>query len=107
MQKQPDLFDMKAPPDLGQPFDFDGETYEPDKDRPRLNRQLQKVYSTVKAGRWHTLRELSDLLDEPEASISARLRDLRKPRFGSFEVQRRRRGDEKKGIFEYRLNINE
>ena len=40
---------------------------------------------------------------EPQASISARLRDLRKPRNGGYVIERRRRGEAAKGIFEYRM----
>lgn len=54
------------------------------------------------AERWFTLREISSYTGGSEASVSARLRDLRKPKFGGWDVQRRHRGDPKKGLFEYR-----
>jgi len=41
-------------------------------------------------GRWHTLREISGQTGDPEASISARLRDLRKRKFGGHSVLRQR-----------------
>jgi predicted ArsR family transcriptional regulator len=54
-------------------------------------------------GKWRTLREIADALTIPEASASARLRDLRKERFGNYQVERQRRGEGRKGLFEYRM----
>jgi len=85
------------------PFDthHDGQTYEPAKDKSRLNAQTRRVYSAMADGCWRTLAEISTETGDPEASVSARLRDLRKSRFGGYCVERRRRGDG--GLFEYRL----
>jgi hypothetical protein len=83
--------------------DFDGTTYEPDKDKTRLNKQLQLVFACMKDGRWRSLREIADLTKKPEASVSARLRDLRKARFGAHTVERRRHEG---GLFEYSLKVN-
>ena len=66
----------------------------------RLNAQMKKVYDVVKNGEWITLRNLSDAVAAPEASVSARLRDFRKPNYGALTVERRRAD---KGIYEYRL----
>ena len=55
----------------------------------------------MKDGCWRTLFEIARLTGDPEASISARLRDLRKDRFGGYELQGRRLGS--KGLWEYRL----
>jgi hypothetical protein len=71
-------------------FDFDGATYERQLDQIPLNAQLAKVWSAVKSGQWFTLSGLSQVTGCPEASVSARLRDLRKPRFGGFTVERER-----------------
>jgi hypothetical protein len=83
--------------------DFDGVTYEPKFDATRLRGEMARVYKLMSDNYWRTLHEISDLTGDPEASISARLRDLRKSRFGSHTVNRRRRGDPKQGIFEYQL----
>jgi hypothetical protein len=83
-------------------FDFDGKTYDPAQDKTRLNRQLRNVFDCMKDGKWRTLSEIAAQTGEPEASISARLRDLRKPRFGEYGVPRQRRSQ---GLFEYRLVI--
>jgi len=81
---------------------FDGKTYNPVLDHARLTNQLARVYEVLKDGRWYTLRELSILANGPEASIGARLRDLRKDKFGGHTVDRRRK---KGGLFLYRLKI--
>jgi hypothetical protein len=82
---------------------FDGRTYKSEHDKARLSGQLLRVLEVMNDGEWRTLRELSDEADGSEASVSARLRDLRKPRFGARIVERRRRGQATRGIHEYRL----
>jgi|1_EtaG_2_1085319.scaffolds.fasta_scaffold12664_1 hypothetical protein len=84
-------------------MDFDGPTYEPEHDKPRLNAQCQRVWDLMEDGKWRTLREIGDTTHDPESSISARLRDFRKLKFGAYQVERRRRGQERRGLFEYRL----
>ena len=86
------------------PLYFDGATYEPALDKHRLSNQLQAVTFLVIDGAWRTLQEIADELDIPSQSASARLRDLRKSRFGSHRVERRRRGEGKRGLFEYRVS---
>jgi hypothetical protein len=80
--------------------DFDGSTYDRARDQKRLNRQLDKVFHIVKHGKWITLSRIAEVTGEPEASISARLRDLRKPRFGGHTIERRYI---ECGLFEYRM----
>lgn len=92
------LFDW-TPPSL----DFDGKTYEAAFDENRLGRQLRAVYGAMKDGMWRTLEELESATHCPQASVSARLRDLRKEKFGGFVVERRSRGERARGLFEYRL----
>ena len=80
---------------------FDGETYEPQHDQVRLNAQLQRVWTIMEDGNWHTLNELVEKAGPGTvASISARLRDFRKQRFGGHIVERQRLTP---GIFQYRL----
>ena len=89
-------------------FNFDGSTFEPEHDAMRLSRQHRLVWKTMmNAHKWLTLEEIYRVTNEMPQSVSARLRDFRKPRFGSHIVERRRRDDAAKGIFEYRLIINE
>jgi len=74
---------------------------------PRLSRQLDQVKSIMEDGKWRTLTEIRDQIDETVStqSISARLRDLRKNKFGGFKVDRRVvEGGE--GLYEYRVDFN-
>jgi hypothetical protein len=86
-------------PDWDEP-DFDGQTYEPARDHTRLTTQLVDVLALMRDGQWRTLRHMSQLLIAPEASISARLRDLRKVKFGGYQVERRYLAH---GLHEYRV----
>lgn len=85
------------------PSDRLGATYAREFDFERLNAQQARVFHAMKDGRWRTLSEIAAITDDPEASISARLRDLRRPEFGGLKVNRRRRGEETRGLFEYSL----
>jgi len=80
---------------------FDGATYQAEKDQARLGAQLKRVLAVLQSNdRWWALRDIAFLTGDPEASISARLRDLRKPRNGGYEVEHRRRTDAQ---WEYKL----
>lgn len=68
---------------------FDGETYDAERDSERLAGMLRRVQAVMADGHWHTLQELSWRTGGSEAACSARLRDLRKPKFGGHTVQRR------------------
>lgn len=72
-------------------------------DMVRLGRQLKGVRDLMADGRWRTLAEVSDSLGIgfPEASVSARLRDIRK---SGRTVERRRRGPGR-GLWEYRYAV--
>lgn len=87
-------------------LNFDGETVVPSLDRERLMGQLAHVLALMIDGKWRTLSEIAG--DRYSiAGISARLRDLRKIRFGSYTVDRRRCGAEKSGLFQYRVTKGE
>jgi hypothetical protein len=89
--------------------DFDGMTYDPMHDYDRLSTQLRDVWDRLTADpeRWWTLSELCGDIEfltthhHTEAAVSARLRDLRKPKFGRYTVQRKPGG---RGLFRYRLD---
>lgn len=80
----------------------DGKTFDAIRDGERLAAQHQRVASFMGSGQWHTLDEISAATGDPPASVSARLRDLRKVRFGGRVVERRHRG---RGLWEYRLRV--
>lgn len=78
----------------------DGSTYEHARDGARLAGQHARVLAFMRDGRWHTLAEISIHTRDPEASVSARLRDLRKKRFGEHKVARE---FVERGLYRYRL----
>ena len=82
---------------------FDGPDYIPSLDQKRLTGQIKRVYGCMIDGGWRTLGEIERLTGDPQASISAQLRHLRRERFGSHTLNKRRRGDRSKGLFEYQL----
>ncbi|HXA85764.1 MAG TPA: hypothetical protein VNZ47_11850 [Candidatus Dormibacteraeota bacterium] len=82
----------------------DGKTYEPQRDKARLNYQQALVFNAMRDGVWRTLARIHKMTGAPEASISARLRDARKEKFGGHRVERRY---VERGLFEYRLIVNE
>ncbi len=81
---------------------FDGETYDPTIDGHRLAGQWLAVWDAMSDGGWHTLADLHATTGCPEASISARLRDFRKARFGGHTVLRQRVSEDG-GTWIYRL----
>ena len=82
---------------------FDGKTYDPALDDKRLKKQLGRVFDVMKDGKWRTLSQVAEGARGTEASVSARLRDLRKPRFGGYTVERERALEMGAGIWVYKL----
>ena len=72
-------------------------------DRPRLARQHDRILAVVQDGQWHTLAALqATFSDISGSSLTARLRDLRRPEHGGYIVEQRvvsGRG----GLREYRV----
>lgn len=81
---------------------FDGADYAPDRDDARLSSQLVDIQSLMRDGEWRSLNAIAQTTGHPEASISAQLRHLRKPRFGGHVVNRRHVGG---GLYEYQLVV--
>ena len=67
-----------------------GSTYGPSyvkaRDEGRLNAQLSNIWNHIKDQHWFTLAEGEGELGYPQASISAQLRHLRKPKFGGHHI---------------------
>jgi predicted dehydrogenase len=82
--------------------DFDGKTYDHDRDHERLRAQLDDVRMFMWDGDWHTLDQIAGATGHPPASVSARLRDLRKSKFGAFLVDREYVS---RGLFRYRVRV--
>jgi hypothetical protein len=82
--------------------DRSGETFDRARDGARLNGQAADVFHFMSDGEWHTLAEISSATGHPEASVSARLRDLRSPKLGGFKVDRE---FVRRGLWRYRLQV--
>ena len=92
------LFDH-APPAVIR-GDRDGETFDRTRDLDRLDNAMGRIFSKMKDGKWYTLAELAAAGECSEACASARVRDLRKAKFGGFHVSRSHCGN---GLWKYRL----
>lgn len=87
---------------------FDGPTYEA-RDSLRLGTQLKYVRLIMARREWYALKEIQAELARyrikaETQSISARLRDLRKKKFGEHNIERRRR---EPSLWEYRMSSKE
>jgi len=78
----------------------------------RTQRQVlcDVMLAAGQCGTWLTLQELAQLTCYGEASISAQLRHLRKPQYGAFVLEKRRRevdevlrAEELGAVWEYQL----
>jgi hypothetical protein len=79
---------------------FAGADYSPARDDARLTAQIGRIFALMADGQWRTLPEIHAATGDPEASISAQLRHLRKPAHGSHDVQRKYVGA---GLYKYRV----
>ncbi len=82
---------------------FNGPEYQPKEDFKRLLSQAIRIKSLMMDGEWRTLPEIAEATGDPQASISAQLRHLRKERFGGYRVLRRPRSSRRRGLFEYQV----
>lgn len=94
---------MSRPPLEQLAIDFSAPAPLEHADHVRLGKQRAAVWACVAPGGWWTLAELAEATGAPEASVSARLRDFRRPRHGGHTVERRRRGGPGAGTWEYRV----
>lgn len=82
----------------------DGSTYVHERDGRRLAAQHHRVLACLRDKGWWTLKQLHVATNDPEASISARLRDLRKPKFGAHIIEREY---VERGLWRYRLVVGQ
>lgn len=78
---------------------FDGPDVNPADER-RFATALGRIYRALCDGAWYRLDQLAQIGECSEAAASARLRDLRKFRFGRHLIERRRVAG---GLWEYRM----
>jgi len=81
---------------------FDGSDYVPPRDNPRLSKQYLRVFDLMKDGSSRTLKLIATTTGDPEASVSAQLRHMRKPRFGGHTIDKQYVGN---GLYQYRLLV--
>jgi hypothetical protein len=82
-------------------MNFDGETYDEELDGERMTTQLELVREIMSDQGWHRIIEVANRVDCTESGAAARIRDLRKEKFGSWEIMRRRVAHGN-GLHEYR-----
>ena len=100
--------EQPAPPLFAQPVPrFDGKTYDHALDGVRLTGNLAAIFALMKDGQWRTVSEVREGAGLGEGTeVTARFRDFRKKKFGGHVVDRRRRGEAKAGLFEYRVIVD-
>ena len=78
-------------------------------DETQLDAIRDLMLEVAERGKWLTLDEIAGITEFGEASVSAQLRHLRKPRHGRFRVEKRRRSDGETengrdiGLWEYQV----
>lgn len=82
---------------------FGGATYDPARDRERLGAQFCRIVELMADGKARTLQEIARETGFPEASISARLRDIRK-HYGT-DAMESRRGDRNQWIYTAHIEV--
>lgn len=85
VRDQLDLLSWQPP----RPGKFLGATFDSARDEERLSKQLKAVHDVMKDGQHRSLRQMADAAGCPEASASARFRDLK--RLG-FPMQKKNEG---------------
>lgn len=90
-----------------QPINFKGQTYDIPLDYKRLNAQQARVWKAMEDGEWRSLREISNITNDPEASVSARLRSFNADELSRyFRMESKRKpGTERRGLWLYRVTL--
>jgi len=82
---------------------FNGPDYDSARDNIRLTSQTSRIFALMRDGKPRSLTEISVSTGDPESSVSAQLRHLRKPRFGGHTVTKQHFG---RGLYKYALSVN-
>lgn len=82
---------------------FNGSNYSRKQDDSRLTAQYRRIFKLMKDGQFRTLAEIEGATEDPQASISAQLRHMRKARFGAHQVSKFYLGE---GLYVYQLVVN-
>ncbi len=79
-----------------------GPSYESKIDGKRIAKQHEVIRDYMLNCEWKTLAEIESATGFPQASVSAQLRHMRKEKFGSYRVDKRR-NKPTGGTWEYRV----
>jgi hypothetical protein len=71
---------------------FDGAHYNHIRDHLRLSHQHNRIFNLMLDGVWRSLQDIEKETGDTSASISAALRNMRKPRFGGHTVNKQNVG---------------
>lgn len=82
---------------------FSGADFQPPRDGGRLAVQYVRIFALMRDGVWRTLDQIAQTTQDPPASVSAQLRNVRKGSFGRHTLNRRYIGQ---GLYEYQLVLN-
>jgi|TARA_R110000782_G_scaffold7847_14_gene26063 hypothetical protein len=83
---------------------FDGSDYTPEKDDERLDKQIDRVKKACRYGIPMSLAAIAKETGDPEASISAQLRHLRKAKHGAHTVNKIHISH---GLYLYQVTLND
>lgn len=92
------------PLQLSESITFDSESYCDEIDYKPLRGQLALIFALIKDGEYRTLADIVDECGGRIKSTAARLRDLRKPEYGSYIVDKKL-VEGKKTTWEYAIKI--
>lgn len=86
---------------------FPGPAVEPEYDNIRLTGLQYAIFELMKDGRWRTFSDIHFAIQRgSENGIAAMLRNLRHKSRGRHTVNKKRKGDKHKGLWEYQLIVN-
>ena len=83
---------------------FNGSDYTPTLDDVRLHKQMDRVKQACQGGMPMSLAQIAKATGDPEASVSAQLRHLRKEKHGAHKVDKFHISH---GFYLYRVTLND
>lgn len=80
-----------------------GSTYSHALDGERIKGRRAQIFALMGDRKFRSLTEIANTVGGSEAAASARLRDFRKAKYGSYTVIGKRFGDKKSGFWKYQV----
>jgi hypothetical protein len=78
---------------------FDSGIVLTEKEQNGLTDQLDNIFNVLSDGLWHTVAEVAGIFGYQHTSVDAQFRNLRKEKFGGWNVARKKIG----GVSHYRI----